>query len=181
MIKKRMIGLVMLLAFLGSASADDPAGIIRKPIPDRLVVLTFDDGCASGYTVVAPILKSSGFNGSFYVCDFDSFKTRKDWYMTWRQMIKLDGEGFGTTGDRQKNEQKIGKVQGSILLLLQRGWCAPKKRCAGVEPCDDLGFRQTVRVITIACPDSSNDGMSLGQRRKNDSWRSCVTWLLSAA
>jgi len=74
--------------------ADDPTGILRKPIPDKLVVLTFDDGPASGYTVVAPILKSMGFNGSFYVCDFDSFRTRKDWYMTFRQMKELANQGF---------------------------------------------------------------------------------------
>jgi len=74
--------------------ADDPAGILRKPIPDKLVVLTFDDGPVSGYTVVAPILKSFGFGGSFYVCDFDSFKTRKDWYLTWRQMKALADDGF---------------------------------------------------------------------------------------
>jgi len=73
---------------------DDPAGVLRKPIPDKLVVVTFDDGPLSGYTVVAPILKSYGFNGSFYVCDFDSFNTRKDWYMTWRQMKALADEGF---------------------------------------------------------------------------------------
>ena len=72
----------------------DPTGILRKPIPDKLVVLTFDDGCASGYTVVAPILKSFGFGGSFYVCDFDSFRTRKDWYLTWRQMRDLAAAGF---------------------------------------------------------------------------------------
>jgi len=72
----------------------DPHGVLIKPIPEKLVVLTFDDGPASGYTVVAPILKSLGFNGSFYVCDFDSFKTRKDWYMTWRQMKAMADEGF---------------------------------------------------------------------------------------
>ena len=76
------------------AVAPDPGGILRKPIPDKLVVLTFDDACASGYTVVAPILKPLGFNASFYVCDFDSFKTRKDWYLTWRQMKELDRQGF---------------------------------------------------------------------------------------
>ena len=65
----------------GPAGADSK-GILRKAIPDKLVVLTFDDGCASGYTVVAPILKEMGFNGSFYICDFDAFKTRKDWYLT---------------------------------------------------------------------------------------------------
>jgi autotransporter-associated beta strand protein len=77
-----------------SANVDDPTGILRKPIPDKLVVLTFDDGPASGYTVVAPILKSLGFSGSFYVCDFDSFKTRKDWYLTWRQMKEMADQGF---------------------------------------------------------------------------------------
>jgi len=76
------------------AKVDDPAGVLKNPIPDKLIVLTFDDGPVSGYTVVAPILKSHGFNGSFYVCDFDSFQTRKDWYMTFRQTQKLADQGF---------------------------------------------------------------------------------------
>ena len=100
------LALISVLLVAGIASAqtepvrgnagkpDDPHGVLRKPIPDKLVVLTFDDGCASGYTVVAPILKSLGFNGSFYVCDFDSFKTRKDWYLTWRQMKAMAEDGF---------------------------------------------------------------------------------------
>ena len=79
----------------GQAAVDpDPNGVLRKPISDRLIVLTFDDGCASGYTVIAPVLKSMGFIGSFYVCDFDSFNTRKDWYLTWRQMQALAAGGF---------------------------------------------------------------------------------------
>ena len=82
------------LAAAQSLAAPDPNGVLRKPIPDKIVVLTFDDGPVSGYTVVAPILKSFGFNGGFYVCDFDSFKTRKDWYMTFRQMKALADEGF---------------------------------------------------------------------------------------
>ena len=56
-----------------AGKSDDPHGIILKPIPERLVVPTFDDGPASSCTVVAPILKSLGFGGSFYICDFDSF------------------------------------------------------------------------------------------------------------
>ena len=76
------------------AKVEDPAGILKKPIPDKLIILTFDDGPASGYTVCAPILKSHGFGGSFYVCDFDSFKTRKDWYMTFRQMKAMADGGL---------------------------------------------------------------------------------------
>ena len=79
---------------VNAGQADDPHGVLLKPIPEKLVALTFDDGCASGYTVIAPILKSFGFGGSFYVCDFDSFRTRKDWYLTWRQMKALAEEGF---------------------------------------------------------------------------------------
>ncbi len=87
--------LILAGAAIGQTSPlADPTGILRKPIPDKLVVLTFDDGPASGFTVVAPILKSFGFGGSFYVCDFDSFRTRKDWYLTWRQMRAMHDAGL---------------------------------------------------------------------------------------
>ncbi len=76
------------------AKADDPMGILRKPIPDKLVALTFDDGCRSHATTVAPILKSLGFGGTFYICDGFSFGTRKDWYLTWRQIKALAADGF---------------------------------------------------------------------------------------
>ncbi len=72
----------------------DPYGIVIKPIPEKLVVLTFDDGVASHATVVGPILKKLGFGGSFFICDFDSFNTRKDWYMTWEQIKSLADAGF---------------------------------------------------------------------------------------
>ncbi|MEN9574821.1 MAG: hypothetical protein RL514_2676 [Verrucomicrobiota bacterium] len=72
----------------------DPNGVLLKPIPDRLVVLTFDDAPVSHATVVAPILKEMGFGGSIYVCDFDSFKTRKDWYLTYRQMNAMHADGL---------------------------------------------------------------------------------------
>lgn len=75
-------------------SPPDASGILLKPIPDKLVVLTFDDAPASHATVVAPILKSLGFGGSFYVSDFDSFRTRKDWYLTYRQMKAMAADGF---------------------------------------------------------------------------------------
>jgi peptidoglycan-N-acetylglucosamine deacetylase len=72
----------------------DPLGILRKPIPDKLVVLTFDDGCVTHATYVAPLLKSMGFGGSFYVCTLPNFETRKDWYMTWEQMKAMVQDGF---------------------------------------------------------------------------------------
>ncbi|MEI7902231.1 MAG: polysaccharide deacetylase family protein, partial [bacterium] len=100
-VKRIPLGLAFAVLFSGllvsraePVKVGDPMGVLRKPIPDKLVALTFDDGPLSGYTVVAPILKSFGFNGSFYICDFDSFRTRKDWYMTWRQMKAMADQGF---------------------------------------------------------------------------------------
>ena len=83
-----------IVAVVQSAVDPDPAGVLLKPIPDKLIVLTFDDAPASHATVVAPILKPLGFGASFYVCNFDSFKTRKDWYLTYRQMVAMDADGF---------------------------------------------------------------------------------------
>ena len=89
-----MLAAGIMLGRAEPAKVDDPTGILRKPIPDKLVALTFDDGPASHYTVVTPVLKSYGFGGSFLVCDFDSFRTRKDWYMNWRQMKAMADQGL---------------------------------------------------------------------------------------
>ena len=85
---------LMTIALQPIAVDPDPNGVLLKPIPDKLVVLTFDDGPASHATIVTPILKSLGFGGSFYIADFDSFHTRKDWYMTYRQMKAMAKDGF---------------------------------------------------------------------------------------
>jgi autotransporter-associated beta strand protein len=93
-------GIVLLAAIVLHVAAEptavdpDPIGVLLKPIPDKLIVLTFDDAPASHATVVAPILKEMEFGGTIYVCDFDSFKTRKDWYLTYRQMIAMDADGL---------------------------------------------------------------------------------------
>jgi len=64
-------------AVLSGHCLAETSGVLNKAIPDRLVVLTFDDACASHATVVAPILKRLGFGATFYICNFYSFSTRK--------------------------------------------------------------------------------------------------------
>ena len=43
------------------------------PVPDRLIVLTFDDGNKSDVEFVAPLLKRYGFGATFFVSDSDPF------------------------------------------------------------------------------------------------------------
>ena len=67
---------------------------MQKTIPDKLVVLTFDDGCKSQTTVAAPILKGYGFGATFYITEGLNFLTNKDAYMTWEEVRGLHDDGF---------------------------------------------------------------------------------------
>jgi len=64
------------------------------PIPDRLVVLTFDDSVKSHFTVAAPILKKHGFSATFFITEGFTFKSNKRDYMTWEEIKELDRQGF---------------------------------------------------------------------------------------
>jgi peptidoglycan/xylan/chitin deacetylase (PgdA/CDA1 family) len=44
-----------------------------EAVPDKLVVLTFDDSVASHYTVVRPLLKRYGFGATFFITEGFSF------------------------------------------------------------------------------------------------------------
>jgi hypothetical protein len=103
------------------ATVEDPTGIIKKPIPDRLVVFTFDDGCASHATVAAPVLKKHGYGGTFFVSDAYLFRERKDWYMTWRQIRTMAEDGFEignhTRGHGQLSMTDVGGCQAYVWTL----------------------------------------------------------------
>lgn len=64
------------------------------PIPDKLVVLTFDDSKASHYTVVRPLLKQYGFGATFFITEGFTFRTNKEDYLTWQQIAELHRDGF---------------------------------------------------------------------------------------
>lgn len=70
------------------------ADVARVPIPNRLVVLTFDDSVKSHVTVAAPILKRYGFSATFFITEGFTFKTNKRDYMTWEEIQSLDRQGF---------------------------------------------------------------------------------------
>ena len=92
----RFILFAILLAAPNITTADDPVttSTARKAIPDRLVVLTFDDSAKSHYTVVRPLLKEYGFGATFFITEGFDFKVNKKDYMTWEQITKLHEDGF---------------------------------------------------------------------------------------
>jgi peptidoglycan/xylan/chitin deacetylase (PgdA/CDA1 family) len=64
------------------------------PIPDKLVVLTFDDASKSHAMVAAPLLKKYGFGATFFVTEGFDFPTNKRDYMTWDEIASLHRDGF---------------------------------------------------------------------------------------
>ncbi|MCX7683602.1 MAG: polysaccharide deacetylase family protein [Anaerolineae bacterium] len=63
------------------------------PLPDKPVVLTFDDGYRDAYEVVFPMLQEYGFTGTFFVlatpAHFES-----PGYLTWAQMKEMAEGGM---------------------------------------------------------------------------------------
>ena len=66
----------------------------REPIPDKLVVLTFDDSSKSHFTIVRPLLKQYGFGATFFITEGFDFRENKKDYMSWEEIVALHRDGF---------------------------------------------------------------------------------------
>lgn len=93
MISAEFCRAVIRFVFFGLAVLAVPARAL-EPVPDKLVVLTFDDSVASHHAVVRPILKRLGFGATFFITEGFSFRTNKVDYMTWEQIAELHRDGF---------------------------------------------------------------------------------------
>ena len=93
---KRLICFLMGVAVCVSGVADEPvtSGVVKKAIPDKLVVLTFDDSAKSHFTVAMPLLKEYGFGATFFITEGFDFKENKRDYMTWDEIRQLHEAGF---------------------------------------------------------------------------------------
>lgn len=86
-----------------------------QPIPDRLVVLTFDDGNKSDFTYVAPLLKSYGFGATFFITEGLGFLNNKDHYVTWEEIRWLHDEGF-EIGNHTRHHNNINTLSQEEFL-----------------------------------------------------------------
>ena len=66
----------------------------QKKVPDKIVVLTFDDASQSQYSFVAPLLKKYDFGATFYICEYPPDFSDTTKYMSWHQIKQLSDMGF---------------------------------------------------------------------------------------
>ncbi len=83
----RTITLDDLLAFLAYGA----------PLPDRPIILTFDDGYADNYTNAFPLLRQYGMVGHFFIIS-DFVSQGRAGYLTWPQIEEMAqaGQRFGS-------------------------------------------------------------------------------------
>ena len=97
---------------------------VRQPIPDGLVVLTFDDGNKSDYTYVGPLLKRYGFGATFFITEGLGFLNNKAHYVTWKEVHALHEEGFEignhTRHHKNVNTQSKEALMGDLVHIDKR-------------------------------------------------------------
>ena len=85
----------VLAGALACAGARHTTARAPERVPDRLVVLTFDDAVRSHFTTVAPLLERYGFGATFFVTEFPQPPfSDTTLYMTWAQIGDLHRRGF---------------------------------------------------------------------------------------
>lgn len=100
---------LLLYILLSAASFEVNGQVIRIPIPDKLVVLTFDDAPVTHFTFVAPLLKKYGFGATFFVCEFPPNYADTTRYMTWKQIQALSRMGFDI-GNHTRDHKHVNKL-----------------------------------------------------------------------
>ncbi|MFP6766968.1 MAG: polysaccharide deacetylase family protein, partial [Planctomycetaceae bacterium] len=111
--------LVLVLSANGIATG-------REPVPEKLVVLTFDDSVRSHFTVVRPILLDYKFGATFFITEGFEFKENKEDYMTWDQIAELSRDGFeigNHTGDHKPVTVKTIAGLDEQLTVIERECC----------------------------------------------------------
>ena len=108
-----------------------------SPVPDRLVVLTFDDGNRSDVAYVGPLLERYRFSATFFITEGLNFLTKKEHYVTWKEVRGLYEAGFEIGNhtrchrnvNDQSREELLADIEHIILRCKAYGIPAPETFC----------------------------------------------------
>ena len=122
-IKHRLVA-ALSLSVVVACNAPTDSGL--APIPNGLVVLTFDDGNKSDISFVAPTLKEYGFGASFYITEGLGYEAdpNKEHYVSWEDVRQLHELGFevGNHTGSHPNMTKLSKddIRSNLELIEER-------------------------------------------------------------
>lgn len=107
---------IALLAFGPSLAPGAPV----RAVPDKLVVLTFDDAVKSHRTFIAPLLKELGFGATFFVTH--KWMNDQPNFMTWAEIGEIHEMGFeignhSWTHDDFSQPKNAARLAGELALV----------------------------------------------------------------
>src|SRR3954451_3067529 len=121
-----------------------------EPIPDKLVVLTFDDASKSHFTVARPVLLKYKFGATFFVTEGFDFKDNKKDYLTWEEIAQLHQDGF-EIGNHTRDHLGITKENVSTIA---EQLAAINARCKahGIPPTTSFAWPGNARAMGPSAP-----------------------------
>lgn len=89
----------------------------RRPLPERPIVITFDDGYEDNYRAAFPILERQGMRGTFFVV---TGRMGTSGYMNWRQVREMSLRGM-EIGSHTVNHYTLNEINLKELERELRG------------------------------------------------------------
>lgn len=144
-----------------------PAALAVEPIPDKTVVLTFDDAVKSHRTFVGPLLKEYGFGATFFVTALWMSDTTN--FMSWQDIAELHQMGF-EIGNHSWSHSNFGnpkyaaRLESQLFLVEQElqkagvpkptsfAWCGNTFSPEGCDVLKRLGYTLARRGMQPEVP-----------------------------
>lgn len=90
-----------------------------KPLPEKPVMITFDDGYRDNYTNAFPILQKYGFTASIFLVS--DFMDRFDNYLTWKQVQEMSEAGINMESHTLSHVELAGLPHDELYKQLMGG------------------------------------------------------------
>ncbi len=87
---------------------------IGQPLPDKPIVLTFDDGYRDHYEHAFPLLQAYGFSGTFFLLTSPIDEGHQG-YVTWDQVIAMDAAGMDMESHGYTHEDLQGRTRDYLI------------------------------------------------------------------
>ncbi len=146
-------------------------GVVRagalEPVPDKTVVLTFDDSVQSHRDFVGPLLKELGFGATFFVTAL--WMSDRDNFMSWQDIAELYAMGFEIGNHSWShwsfgNPRNAGRLAGQLALVDNElakvgvpkpesfAWCGNAFSPEGMRVLEANGYRWARRGMQPELP-----------------------------
>lgn len=131
------------------------------PLPDRPIILTFDDGYADNYENAFPILREAGFIGTFFILT-DVTDRSEPGYMTWDMLREMHEAGMDIEVHGREHVEMVGQDRDWLTYHL-------------LGPAQTIEANLGYRPRFLAYPSGQYDAFTIQMARELGYWGAVTT------